>query len=210
VHRNVTLNNVRFNWLTVLEPSAFKPGDPLRYRAEVLIEPDSEADKVLMDAIKSAAEEKWPGKSDGHVKSAQINRKVCRKLGTEMPPNKDTGELPSHYQDAVVLSTGRSFDRDGSLRVFCRRKSTGKLVEIDKDTTIDDDLVRPVPGNFGKVLVTIWGWEHSGAPQLNCTLESIAFTVEGDPLGSKAPLKTEAILDAFGEELEEGTNPFGE
>lgn len=208
MHSNVVLNSVRFNWVRVLEPKSFQADDPERYQVEVLIEPDSEAHKVLVEAVQSAAADKWGAKAKGYLGSATANRKCAMKDGNTMPPDKNTGELPDYYKDAVVLSCGRKLDRDGPLRVFCLRKSTGKLVEVTKDTKFDDDLVGPNRGNHGKVMVSLWGWEHNGSPQINCTVETIAFLEEGEPLGGQAPLKTDAIKDAFGVDIDVDETPF--
>jgi len=209
MHRNVALRNVRFNWLQVLEPSFFQKGDVGRYRAECIIEPDTEADKRLDDAVNSAAEDKWPGKAKGMLKVAVSGGKCCRKVGDDMPVNKKTFELPEHYAGNTVLSTSRVDDRDGPPRVFCKRISTGKLVEVTKDTVFDEDLIKPVPGSYGDVMVSIWGWEFGGSPQLNCTLDAIAFTGEGDALGGRGAISDDTLAAGFCAEIEASENPFG-
>ena len=104
-------------------------------------------------------------------------------------------------------------DRDGDLKVYSQRLSTLALVEVNKDTVFGADLVKPVRGNYGDVLVSLWGWEFYGAPQINCTLEAIAFRGEGDSLGSQAPVTADVIANAFGAEIEAASdqpNPFTE
>lgn len=202
MHRNISLRGVRFNWLQVLTPSQFKPGDPKRFRAEILIEPGSTAHQTLEDGMLSAAEEKWPGKGEGMLSVTASNKRSCMKEGDSMPLNKKTMEIPEYYLGMIVLSTSRVQDRDGDPKVYCQRKSNGKLVEVFADTTIEDDFVAPVSGNFGDVMVSLWGWEHSGSPQLNCTLEAIAFRTEGDALGGHAAVTTDEIKDAFDAEIE--------
>lgn len=208
MHRNVSLRNVRFNWLAVLEPKQFNKGDDHRYQAEVLIEEGSEAHKVLNEAVQSAAEEKWPGKGEGMVKVAASNGKCCRKEGDQMPLNKKTMEIPEYYTGNVVLATGRVLERDGEPKVYSQRASTLALVPVTKDTVFGADLVKPVRGNYGDVLVSLWGWEFNGAPQINCTLEAIAFRGEGDALGNQAPVTSDVVADAFGAEIEQEANPF--
>jgi hypothetical protein len=203
MHRNISLRGVRFNWLNVMEPSYFKPGDPGRYRAEVIIEPGSEADTVLKDALASAAEEKWPGKGEGMIAVAESNKKCCRKDGDTMPLNKKTMAIPEYYLGNTILSTSRVEDRDGAPKVYSERASSGSLVEVSKDTTFDEDLIKPVSGNYGDVMVSLWGWEHSGSPQINCTLDAIAFRRTGDALGGHAPVSTGDIAAAFGAEIED-------
>lgn len=209
MHRNIALRNVRFNWLDVLEPTQYQPGDSFRYRAEVIVEPGSEADKALDVAILSAAEEKWPGKGKGMLAVAASNNKCCRKSGDSMPLNKKTMEIPEHYLGNTVLSTSRVLERDGAPKVYSLRKSTGKLVEVSKDTVFDADLVKPVSGNYGDVMISLWGWEFGGSPQLNCTLDVIVFRSAGDPMGGgRVEVSGDMVAAAFGAEIEEGLDPF--
>ena len=209
MHRNVALLGVRFNWVDVLTGNRFSEGDDLRFRAEVIIEPDSPAAKALDTAITEAAEEKWPGKSEGMIKVATSGGKCCKKVGNEMPIDKKTFEVPEYYLGNTVLSTSRVFERDGAPRVFVKRISSGKLVEITKDTPLDEDLVKPQRGAHGDVMVSLWGWEFGGAPQINCTLDAIAFTNPGDPISQRAPIEDEEVAVGFGKELEVGETPFG-
>ena len=208
MHRNVTLRNVRFNWLEIFEGKAFNEGDPHRFRAECIIEPGTPAAEVLDKAVLSAAEDKWPGKAEGMVKVAESSKKCCRKSGDDMPVNKTTFEVPEHYVGNVVLSSSRVLERDGAPRVFVKRPATGKLVEVTKDTAIGADLVKPVPGSFGDVMVSLWGWEFGGSPQINCTLDAIAFTTDGDPLGGRETLGDEQLAAGFGAEIEVAETPF--
>lgn len=209
MHRNISLRGVRFNWLSVLVPKQFSAGDLHRFQAEVLVEPDSDAAEVLAEALLSASEEKWPGKGEGMIAVAESNKKCCRKSGDTMPLDKKTMEIPEHYLGNIVLSASRVQERDGDPKVYSQRKSNGKLLEVTKDTKFDDDLIKPVRGNYGDVMVSIWGWEHKGSPQLNCTLEAIAFRGEGDSFSTHAAVTTEDVGAAFDAEIEETANPFG-
>jgi len=203
MHRNITLHDVQFNWLTVLEPKRFKPDDPARYQAEILIEDGSDTAKMLEEAVFSAASEKWPGKEKGHVATARANLKCAVKFGDKMPPDKNTGEIPEHYKGRVVVSSSRRLDRDGPLRCFSVRKSTGRLVELTQDTNFDGDLVEPKRGCKGKAMISLWAWEHGGSPQINCTVESLMFEDEGEPISANTALTVDAIAGAFGREVEE-------
>jgi len=208
MHRNVSLRNVRFNWISVLEPKQFDANSDHRFQAEILIEEGSEAHKVLEEALLSAAEEKWPSKGEGMVKVASSNGKCCRKEGSNMPLNKKTMEVPEYYSGNVVLSSSRVQERDGNPKVYSQRASTLALVEVTKDTVFGADLVKPVRGNYGDVLVSLWGWEFNGAPQINCTLEAIAFRGEGDSLGGQVAITPDVIASAFDAEIEAPANPF--
>ena len=204
---SVVLTNVQFNWLDVLAENK-KYGN---YRAECLIEPDSENDKILAEAILAAATEKWgETKAPNYLKSATANKKICRKAGETMNPNRNTGEIAEYYLGKVVLNASRKADRDGAPSVYCARENDStRLVRADADSNFEG-LVRPTSGSFGDVIVNIWAWEHDGAPQINCTLETIAFRAQGEPLGVQRGLSVdqEASLLGVEIEIEDDGNPF--
>lgn len=199
----LVLRGVRFTYLDVLTENK-KFGN---YRVECLLDPDSIEDKKLQLAIRETAVEKWgAAKADNFIKAATANNKVCRKLGERKNPNKNTGEIPSFYEGKVVLSAGRKAARDGAPGVFCAKvDDPTKIVRVAEGSDLTG-LVKPVGGNFGDVIVNIWAFEYDGAPQINCTLETIAFREEGEPISTRQPMSEQAISDALGAEVE---NPFG-
>ena len=202
--QDLVLKDVRFTWLDVLEENK-KYGN---YRVECLLEPDSTEDKNLQSAIREAAVEKWgEAKANNFIKSAAANRKVCRK--TEMLPNKKTGEVADFYVGKVVLTASRRADRDGPPRVYCARlDDPTKLKPVSKDSTFDG-LVKPVGGNFGDVIVNIWAFEFDGAPQINCTLDTVAFRREGEPISTRTKLSEAGVAAALGAAIETD-DPFNE
>lgn len=196
----VVLKGVRFNWLNVLEPQK-KYG---RYRAEAIIEPGSAADKALEAAILESAIEKWgEKKAPNFVKSAAADKKVCRQLGDNMKPDKNTGEVPDHYVGKVVLSAGRVDERDGPPKTYCARVGQpNKLVRVTKDSDLSD-LVKPVAGSYGDMIVDVWAFEYNGAPQVNCTLQSIFFREQGEPIRARRDLSADEVAEELGVEIED-------
>ncbi len=199
----LVLRGVRFTYLDVLTQNK-KFGN---YRVECLLEPDSIEDKKLQLAIREAAVEKWgSAKADNFIKAASANNKVCRKLGDRKNPNKNTGEVSDFYLGKVVVTASRKHERDGAPDVFCAKTDdASKIVKVTDGSDLSG-LVKPVGGNFGDVIVNVWAFEFDGAPQINCTLETIAFRSEGEPISTRRAMSDDAIADAFGAQVE---NPFG-
>lgn len=195
-HDDIVLRNVRVNWNDLLAPNDYG-----RYRVEVLIEPDSEAHKEAEAAIASACKDKWGSaeRASGMRQIATANGKCCLKDGNLMPPNKKTMELADHYKDVFVLSASRKVEK-GRPALYTKRLKTGKFIEVNEDTPLDPEEFVPVAGgNFADILVSFWGWEHKGSPQVNCTLEAVKFTNVGDSLGGGPKLTEERVLGAFGD-----------
>lgn len=195
----LVLRNVRATWVDVVKQNK-KFGN---YRAEVLLEPDSVEDKKLQLAIHNAAVEKWgESKAERMLKVATANKKVCRKVGETMNPSRKTGEVAEHYLNTVVLNAARKHDRDGAPNVYCAKLSDpGKLVRVHEDSDFSG-LVKPVGGNYCDVIVNVWAFEFDGSPQINCTLETIAFREQGEPLGGREELSEGQIAAALGVEIE--------
>lgn len=197
----VILRDVRYTWLDVLTQNK-KFGN---YRAECLLDLDGPEDKKLQEAIHKAAVEKWgEAKAANYLKAARANKKVCRKLGDDMNPDKNTGEVPEHYIGKAVLSAARREDRDGPPAVYCAKvDEPTRLVRVDKDSDLTG-LIHPVGGNFGDVIVNVWAFEYDGAPQVNCTLETITFRRKGDSLRSRTSLSVDQLAEALGAQIDEG------
>lgn len=193
----VVLKGVRAVWLDVLKQNK-KFGN---YRAEVLIDPGSQAEKDLDEAINNVAKEKWGAKAPTMLKVATANRKVCRKPGESMNPSKQTGEVADHYRGKIVLNAARKHDRDGAPNVYCAKlDKPSQLVRVHAESDLSK-LVKPVGGNYCDVIVNVWPFEFDGSPQVNCTLETIAFRSEGDPITARDSMSESQLASVLGAEI---------
>lgn len=163
----VVLQNVRLSFPVLFTPRQHKGQGKFRYGASFIIEPGSENDKKIQDAILEAANEKWADKAQARLKAmANDPNKYCYKSG-------DTKDVES-YAGMMVLSANRNEDQ-GKPKVVDRLKED-----------LAPDAGKPYAGCYVNAVVDIWA-QAGDYPGIRATLNVVQFFADGEPFAGSAP-----------------------
>lgn len=180
----VILSNVvlRFADLYVAKvpKNSANPTDRPRYTASFLIEPGSENDTRLNDAITAVAVEKWAGNAKAKLKSFQGQKTQYCYREPEGTDERSEGML--------FLSSARA-STQGAPRVVNRQK---------QDVLTDVGLV--YPGCTVNAIVDIWA-QSEGNSGIRCALQVVQFIKDGEAFSGDT-LTTEG-LPSLSEGLDE-------
>lgn len=173
----VILKNVRLAFPVIWKPEQVNGQGDAKFTCAFLFPPDHAARKLMSDAIRQAATEKWTDKADGVLKSLIADLKICLQNGDR----KEHEGYPGNY---FVNSTNKARppirDRDGK----------SALVEADG---------RPYGGCYVNGIVDVWAQDNQFGKRVNASLMGLQFVGDGDAFsGGKT-----AADDDF-ESLEEG------
>lgn len=173
LNEQVALSNVRIIYPKVFKAEQYvsngKPSGKPRFSCTFMIEPGGDNFKAVENAIKAAANAKWPGKGEAKLKGFRGNsNKFCFIDGD----TKDN-EI---FEGLWILTAHRKEDQ-GRPGVFARNKSP--LAESDNEV---------YGGIWADARVEIWAQdgENSG---IRCKLSSIRKLRDGEPLsgGGRRP-----------------------
>lgn len=179
----VKLKKVRLSFPDIFESVEYEKGDGKpRFNATFLIEPGSENDQAITEAIKNAANEKLGAKAVKFLVAIQGNRSKMA------------------YTDGDLVSYD-GYEGMWSLAAHSKTKPT----VLDKDGTIlGADAGRPYAGCYVHALVDIY---CQGAPNagIRAAFTGIKFVADGDAFAGSAPAKAEDF-DDLSEGDEENTD----
>lgn len=173
----VKLHNVRASFIHVFEPTAFKPGDELKYKGTFLIPKTSPQIAEIEKAINAAASEKWKDKAKGILLSIRGNpNKFCFQDGDN--------KTYDGYQGMMALTAGS------------KRKPL--VLDRDKSPLVAADG-RPYSGCYVNVSVDIFTYNNSGNG-ISADLRGVQFYKDGDAFSGGAPLNEDEFqaIDDFG------------
>jgi len=165
----VVIKNVRLSFPKLFEPSQFKGTGPLRYEAQFMVDPGTDAHKALEDAIAEVAKAKWGGKAATTLKKLRSSKQTCCYVDGELTGREEN--------EGMFILSGNRKDKDGPVAVF----------DADK-TPIHADNGRVYAGCFVNASVDIWAQDgqYSG---IRCTLIAVQFAGDGDAFGG-GPVKS--------------------
>lgn len=173
----VFLRNVRLSFNNLFEPKEFTPGDGKpRYSARFLVEPGSENDVKIQEAIKAEADLAMGKKSEMFLKQCAGNaNKYCYLDG-------DLKEYEGHA---------------GKKYIACHRKgSDGRPTVIDRDRTplnINDG--KPYAGCYVNAFVTIYIQSDGQFPGVRASFTGVQFSKDGDAFSGASAASAEDFDD---------------
>jgi len=175
---DIKLKNVRLSFPDLFVAKEFKPGDGKpRYSATFLIEPGSENDKIIREAINAEAKETWGEKWQKVLAGIMGQKNQCAYLD---------GNTKSYdgYENMWSLSCHRAAKQ-------------GRPTVVDADRTpLSQDDGKPYAGCYVYANVSIY-CQKGENPGVRASFAGIQFFRNGEPLsGGKA-----SSIDDF-EELE--------
>lgn len=191
----VLLKNVRIAFCDSLhEPKEYEPGDgKFRHSANALVEPGSDNDKAIREAMKGVAVEMFKAKATQNLKIWENNTQKCCYTSGDIKADKYDG-----FAGMMVLSAHRAA-KQGAPGVYDRTvdPKTGKLRVL----TARDG--KPYAGSYVNMTVDIWA---QGAPNegVRATLIGVQFVQDGDAFGAGAPPRPEDFDDLSVDEMPAG------
>lgn len=162
----------RLSFPALFTPEAFKPGDPLKYKATVLVPQGGAQAKMIGKAIKAVATEKWKDKADKILKSIRGNpNKFCFQDG-------DTKEYDGY---------------EGMMSLAASSKVRPTVIDRDKSPLTESDG-KPYAGCYVRVSMDIFAYENSGNG-ISASLRGVQFVRDGDAFGGGAPASADEFED---------------
>lgn len=158
------LNNVRLSFPDLFTAVQYNGEGSFNYRAQFLVEPDSDTDKAIRAAIKQVAKDKWVAKADAVLKSIVGSpQKYCYIDG-------DTKDYDG-YTGMMALSTTRG-------------QGKGRPLVIDSDKTpLAESDGKPYAGCYVNASVEFWAQDNNFGKAIRCTLLGVQFFKDGDAFG---------------------------
>jgi Protein of unknown function (DUF2815) len=160
----IMLKNVRLSFPALFTPEAFKPGDPLKYKATFLVPKGDPQVKAIEAAILAALKAKYPAKADSILKSIRGNpNKFCWQDG-------DAKEYDG-YEGMMALSA------KASVRPAVIDRDRSPLAEADG---------KPYAGCYVNASVEFFAYDSSGVG-VSAGLRGVQFMNDGDSFAAGRP-----------------------
>jgi hypothetical protein len=179
--KTIFINKVRLAFPVLYKAEEFDPGDGKpRFSATFLVEPDSESDKTIRQAILDAVKEKFPEakKAEQFLKSVVgQSQKYC-------------------YQDGDTKSFD-GFEGNWFLASHRQAKDGPPAVVDQKKQPISADSGKVYAGCYVNAKVDIYV-QATGNPGVRCGLLAVQFAADGDAFAGGV-----ATPDGF-EEIDSG------
>lgn len=169
----VKLSKVRLSFPDIWKAVEFKTGDGKpRFNATFLVEPGSENDKAIRQAIKDAAKEVFGDKAEKMVKGFESNgNKFCYL----------DGDLKDYdgYKGLWYLAT--------------HSKTRPSIFDRDKTPLVEEDG-RPYAGCYVNAIVDVWAQKGEN-PGIRASFSGIQFHSDGDAFSGSAPASADDFDD---------------
>lgn len=168
------IKNVRLSFPTLFEPKEFKLGDGKpRWSATFLVEPGSDADKAIRNAINEAAKEEWPKDWEKKLKAIEGQKnQFCYLDG-------NTKSFDG-YEGMWALSSHRSAKTKNGAN------TPPLIVDKDPKKVLTDKDGKPYAGCFVNAKVSIYA-QSGENPGVRCSFTVVQFAKDGDAFASSKP-----------------------
>ena len=178
----VILQDVRLAFPTIWKPEQFNgTGDP-KFNCAFLFPPDHPARKLLSDAIRAVAAEKWKDDAPGYLKALAADNKLCLVNGDR---KAEYDGYPGNYY----------CNASNKARPSIKNRDKTPLVEADG---------KPYGGCYVNGIVEVWAQANAFGKRVNASLMGIQFVRDGDAFSGSGV----AQEDDF-EQLEVGAKAGG-
>ncbi|MGV0982368.1 MAG: ssDNA-binding protein [Polynucleobacter sp.] len=181
--RYTKLEAVRVAFVSAHKASRVGQSNEFRFSLVAIIEPGSENDKRIMQAIGTAAKKKWEAGAAGVLKALAAKDNICYKR-RDFANGK--GEVYEGFAGMYALplsneSAPKLRDRDGS--------------------PLTPDSGRPFSGCYCNVWADIWAQDNGFGQRVNGTLGAIQYVSDGPAFGKGGPVSDDVFEDlTIGEE----------
>lgn len=162
----IRIENVRLAFPDLFEPKSFGEGKPA-YSAKFIIDPKSPNVKVIEEAIKAVAKEKWGEKADGVLSIIVEDKKSAFVKGPYK--NKKTGDIYDGFEGMYHLNSRTGGDKPGP-KTYNRAK---------QEVSARDGVF--YPGCYVDAVVDLYAQDHPQyGRRINCGLLGVRFVADGE------------------------------
>ncbi len=171
----IVLKDTRLAFAQIWEPKAFQPGSKAKFNGNFLFAPTSPNAKIVENAIKEVATEKWGAKANEVIASLKGNaNKFCFRNGNTKPDYE--GYPGNLFVGASNVTRPTIMDRDGKT----------PLVQSDG---------RPYSGCFVNAVLDIWAQDNQYGKGIQCSLLGVQFVRDGDAFSGGGVAKEDDFED---------------
>lgn len=167
--KKVILKNVRLSWPKLYTAVQYQGKGDFNYEATFIIDPASEAAKVLQAAYLEVARETWADKAEDHLANFKGNLLKTFFYSGSLKPEVEG------YAGQLIAKAKRK-QKDGRPDV---RDRDGKSPLAEADG-------RPYGGCYVNAILELWGQEGANTG-MRCKLLGIQFVKDGDRFSGGAP-----------------------
>jgi hypothetical protein len=161
----VVLKSVRGAFLNLWEPKQYNGTGEAACNGNFIIEKGNDAAlKVMTDAIKQVAQEKWGAKAGDMLKALKAKGDLCLHDGAEK----------AEYAGF-----------DGNFFVSARNKARPIVVDRDRSPLTQADG-RPYSGCYLNVSIDVWAQDNGYGKRINAKLLAVQFVKDGEAFGGGA------------------------
>lgn len=165
----IRIENVRLAFPDLFEPKTFGEGKPA-YSAKFIVDPTSANVKVIEDAIKAVAKEKWGEKAEGVLGVINDAKKSAWTRGPYR--NSKTGDVYDGFDGMFHLNARTGGDK-AAPKAYSRDK---------REVSARDGLF--YPGCYVDASLDIYAQDHPQyGRRINCGLLAVRFVADGDSFG---------------------------
>ena len=177
----IRIENVRLAFPDLFEPKSFGEGKPA-YSAKFIVDPSSSNVKIIEDAIKAVAKEKWGEKAEGVLGVINDAKKSAWTRGPYR--NSKTGDVYDGFQNMFHLNGRTGGDKPGP-KTYNRNK-----IEV----TARDGVF--YPGCYVDAVLDIYAQDHPQyGRRINCALLGVRFVNDGDAFGAGSGASADDFAD---------------
>lgn len=171
----VVIKNVRLSFPVLWTAQEYQEGDGKpRWSAGFIVEPGSENDKKIRNAMKSVATDVMKSKAEDFLKNNQNNsQKVCYIEGD----SRDT--VYEGQEGMMVLTSHRA------ARTKMGANSRPAIIDRDKSPLLESDG-KPYAGCYVNAKVQFYA-QSAPNPGVRCSFSVVQFVKDGDAFGAGAP-----------------------
>ena len=177
---DIVIKNVRLSFPTLGLPKEFKQGDGKpRWSSTFLVEPGSDADKQIREAIIEAAKEEWPKDWEKKLKAIEGQKnQYCYLDGDTKSFDGYAGMWALSSHRAAKTKNGANppplvVDKDP--KVSLRDDKTGELIGG-----------KPYAGCYVNAKVSFYA-QSGENPGMRCSFSVVQFVKDGDAFSSSTP-----------------------
>ena len=185
----IMLSNVRLSFPQLVEPRAFQEGQPKKYSADLILDPNSPDWAKFQQAIMAAVQGKWADKAQGVLQMCQADRKLrCFGNGAEKVDKKTFAPYEG-YAGMVYVSAN-----NGNMPQMV--EANGKAVDA-ANTMAYQALARKMYGGcYVNAAVKPWIQDNAFGRGIRCELVALQFAKDGEPFGDGGAPDTSSLFGA--------------
>jgi hypothetical protein len=174
------LSNSVLSFPQLVEPRSYQEGQPKKYSADLILDPNGDDWKRVMQAVMTAAQAKWGDNAQAVLQMIQSDRKL-RAFGSGAEKvDKKTFKPYDGYEGKVYVS-GINANPPQMIQ------SDGKAIDPANTMAYQAMARKMYGGCYVNAAVKIWVQDNKYGRGIRCELTAVQFAKDGTPFGDAVP-----------------------